>query len=145
MHLQGEWTLAPTDCSQKMSWITYSSNEAFGVQIGSGSHYDGTLPDSTFVGSCENKASTGDTFSDDYKVYLRKMFEVQASAFEAGSGWVMWTWKTETCHDWSYQAGLEYGWIPQDPTERLYVSVYRLRLHALWRHADPVLFSCVLA
>lgn len=26
----------------------------------------------------------------------------------------------ESAHDWSYEAGLRYGWIPQDPTERLY-------------------------
>lgn len=84
----GEWTVAPTDCSQKMPWITYSSSEAFGKQIGSGAHYDGTLPDSTFVGGCEGMSTTGHKMTDEYKVYLRKLFEVQVAAFEAGSGWM---------------------------------------------------------
>jgi glucan 1,3-beta-glucosidase len=90
--LQGEWTVAPTDCSQKMDWVTYTSEEAFGKQIGSGSHFDGTLPDSTFVGSCEGKSGHASTFSEEYKVYLGKLWEVQADAYEAGTGWVMWAW-----------------------------------------------------
>lgn len=66
---------------------------------------------------------------------------------EALQGWVYWTWKArvffslsntqsssvlnrlpslisfsqaENADEWSYQKGMEGGWIPQDPTERLY-------------------------
>lgn len=28
--------------------------------------------------------------------------------------------QTESADEWSYQKGLEGGWIPQDPTQRLY-------------------------
>lgn len=75
-----------------MDWITYSAKEAFGLQIGSGSHFDGTLPDSAVVGSCEGKSGSASTFSDEYKEYLGRLWEVQADAFEAGGGWIMWAW-----------------------------------------------------
>ncbi len=75
-----------------MDWITYTAEEAFGKQIGSGSHFDGTLPDSTFIGSCEGKSGRPEGFSDEYKEYLGRLFEVQADAYEAGAGWVMWAW-----------------------------------------------------
>jgi glucan 1,3-beta-glucosidase len=29
-------------------------------------------------------------------------------------------WQTESADEWSYQKGLEGGWIPQDPTQQLY-------------------------
>lgn len=89
---QGEWTVAPTDCSQKMDWITYSSDEAFGKQIGSGAHFDGTLPDSAVVGSCAGMSGHASSFSAHYKEYLGRLWEVQVDAFEEGSGWIMWAW-----------------------------------------------------
>lgn len=32
----------------------------------------------------------------------------------------MWTWKTQAgaAEEWSYKKGLQYGWIPKDPTKR---------------------------
>lgn len=30
------------------------------------------------------------------------------------------TWKAENADEWTYQAGLAHGWIPQDPTSRKY-------------------------
>lgn len=32
-------------------------------------------------------------------------------SYETGSGWIMWTWKTEEAADWDYQKGLQYGYI----------------------------------
>lgn len=29
----------------------------------------------------------------------------------------------ESGDDWSYQAGLKYGWIPKNPTEKKYVRL----------------------
>src|SRR6266404_8390789 len=70
---------------------------------------------------------------------LRRYWEVQVEVGEAVQGWIYWTWKvrslwviqgscrtssniipwqTESADEWSYQMGLEGGWIPQDPTER---------------------------
>lgn len=38
----------------------------------------------------------------------------------ASLGWVMWTWKTEAAADWDYQRGVQGGWIPKDPSKRIY-------------------------
>ena len=43
--------------------------------------------------------------------------------FEKGSGWIQWTWKTEQADDWSYSAGLQYGWIPHYPTDLKYPHI----------------------
>lgn len=32
----------------------------------------------------------------------------------------LYTGKTENADDWSWQAGLKGGWIPQDPTARAF-------------------------
>ena len=31
--------------------------------------------------------------------------------------------QNENADDWSYQVGLEGGWIPQDPTDRIYPGI----------------------
>jgi hypothetical protein len=43
--------------------------------------------------------------------------------FEKAGGWIQWTWKTESADDWSYSAGLQYGWIPLNPTDRKYPNI----------------------
>lgn len=45
------------------------------------------------------------------------------AAWEAGGGWIYWTWKVEDADEWSYQAGLNFGWIPRDPTQRIYPGI----------------------
>ncbi|KAJ3757523.1 exo-beta-1,3-glucanase [Lentinula raphanica] len=100
----GEWTPAMTDCAKYLNGR------------GIGSRYDGTYPGSTAVGSCTGLTGSASTFSSSFKTFLRKMWEAQAIAFEsAGAGWVQWTWKAENADEWTYQAGLQYGWIPQNP------------------------------
>ena len=47
----------------------------------------------------------------------------QVITFEKASGWIQWTWKTESADEWSYSAGLQYGWIPRDPTQRIYPNI----------------------
>lgn len=77
-----------------------------------GSRYEGTFAGSFSIGSCQGKTGNGSTFSASFKQYLRRFWEAQVSAYEAnGSGWIMWTWKTETADEWSYQKGVEYGWM----------------------------------
>ena len=108
----GEWVPAPTDCA------TYLNGR------GVGARYDGTYPNSTYVGSCEGMTGSAATFSDEYKSFLRKFWEAQVIAFEkGGNGWMQWTWKAESADDWSYQAGLANGWIPQDPTDLEYPNI----------------------
>lgn len=107
----GEWTTAFTDCAKNLN----------GRDIGS--RYDGTYPGSSRVGSCSPFTGSGANFSSDYKAFLRRFWEAQVTSFEAGSGWIYWTWKAEYADEWSYSAGLNYGWIPSDPNQRVYPNV----------------------
>ncbi|KAF7327738.1 Glycoside hydrolase family 5 protein [Mycena kentingensis (nom. inval.)] len=108
----GEWSNAPTDCAK---WLN-------GRDIGA--RWDGTWyqPNEPF-GSCDGWTGSYTTFSDDYKKFLRRYWEVQTMMGERVQGWVYWTWKAEVADEWSYQKGLEGGWIPQDPTDRLYPTL----------------------
>jgi len=107
----GEWTPAATDC------VKYLNGR------GVGSRYDGSYPGSTKVGSCTGLTGNASSFSSSYKTFLRQYWEAQASTFEKGSGWIQWTWKAENADEWTYQAGLANGWIPQDPTSRKYPNI----------------------
>jgi glucan 1,3-beta-glucosidase len=100
--LVGEWSPAITDCALHLGGVP--------------SRYDGTYPGSPVVGCCYGLTGSGLTFSTAYKTFLRKFWEAQVQAYEKGQGWIMWTWKMEFADEWSYQAGLRYGWIPQNPT-----------------------------
>ncbi|KAF7374908.1 Glycoside hydrolase family 5 protein [Mycena sanguinolenta] len=104
----GEWSTAPTDCTQ---WLNGR---------GVGARWDGTwYTPNTPLGSCAGWTGSYSNFSADYKTY----WEVQVTMGESVQGWVYWTWKAENSDEWSYQKGLEGGWIPQDPTDRLYPNI----------------------
>jgi aryl-phospho-beta-D-glucosidase BglC (GH1 family) len=90
---------------------------------GVGSRYDGTYAGSTRVGSCSGLTGNAASFSASYKAFLRQTWEAQVITYEKGSGWIMWTWKTEGTDEWSYSAGLEHGWIPQNPAELEYPGI----------------------
>lgn len=108
----GEWSNAPTDCAR---WLNGR---------GVGARWDGTWYDkSIYFGSCDGWTGDGSKFSDDYKKFLRKYWEVQVEVGEAVQGWIFWTWKTEEAAEWSYQQGVQGGWIPSDPTNRLYPNI----------------------
>ena len=107
----GEWTPAPTDCAKYLNGR------------GRGARYDSSFPGSSFVGSCSGKTGPRSTYSSTYKTFLRKYWEAQTITYEKGAGWIQWTWKAENADDWSYQAGLAGGWIPQDPTNLKYPTI----------------------
>ncbi|KAI1796836.1 glycoside hydrolase [Ganoderma leucocontextum] len=110
--VSGEWSNAVTDCAK---WLNGR---------GVGARWDGTWqPNQPTFGSCDGWTGNMSTFSDGYKTFLRKYFESQVAIGEAVQGWIFWTWKAENADDWSYQKGLEGGWIPQDPTDRLYPDI----------------------
>jgi len=110
----GEWTPAMTDCASKLN----------GLIPGVGALYDGTIsPGAHVYGSCAGKTGLGSSFTQNYKDFLRKTWEAQVITYEKASGWIMWTWKTESAHEWSYSAGLQFGWIPQNPTSRKYPTI----------------------
>ncbi|KAI0734298.1 glycoside hydrolase [Fomitopsis betulina] len=109
MTITGEWSNAITDCAK---WLN-------GRNVGA--RWDGSYASGqqTF-GSCNGMTGNMSTFSADYKTFLRKYWEAQVAVGESVQGWIFWTWKAENADDWSYQRGLEGGWIPQDPTDRMY-------------------------
>ena len=110
----GEWSTAITDCA---IWVN-GRNE--------GARWDGTFTgDTAFNNSCDGLSRDASTFSSDYLTYLRKFWEAQADIFETSYGWIQWAWKFEPgrADEWSYKAGLQYGWIPQDPTERKFPGI----------------------
>ncbi|KIL67587.1 glycoside hydrolase family 5 protein [Amanita muscaria Koide BX008] len=105
----GEWSTAITDCAQ---WLN-------GRNVGA--RWDGSISQGAqYHGSCTNFTGSYQGFSSDYKTFLRRYWEAQVDVGESVQGWVYWTWKAENADEWSYQKGLEGGWIPQDPAERQY-------------------------
>lgn len=107
----GEFSLATTDCTR---WLN---------SFGSGARYDGTYPtaEAPEAGpictncTCESEGNL-DTFTDDYKSFLRAFAETQMKTYEQnGSGWFFWTGKTESSPQWDYMLGVEQGWIPNPP------------------------------
>ncbi|OSD06598.1 glycoside hydrolase family 5 protein [Trametes coccinea BRFM310] len=110
--ISGEWSNAITDCTK---WLNGR---------GVGARWDGTWqPGQQVFGSCDGYTGNSSAWSDDYKTFLRKYWESQVAIGEAVQGWVFWTWKAENSDDWSYQKGLEGGWIPQDPTDLIYPDI----------------------
>jgi len=108
----GEWTPAATDCAKYLNGR------------GVGARYDGTMAGSTRTGSCTGLTGSASTFSADYKTFLRQFWEAQVITYEAATnGWIQWTWKAENADEWTYQAGLANGWIPQNPTSRQYPHI----------------------
>jgi len=110
----GEWSNAATDCAL---WLNGR---------GIGARWDNTYPQgptSMFHGSCTNFTGSYAGFSQDYLTFLRQYWEVQVDIGESIQGWVFWAWKAENADEWSYQKGLEGGWIPSDPTNRLYPRI----------------------
>jgi len=127
----GEWTVATTDCAKYLNGR------------GTGSRYDGSFPGSYFIGNCGPKTGSASGFPEKYKTFMRKFFEAQVQAYEQGAGWVYWTWKAENADDWSYQVGLEGGWIPKNPSDKIYNNLcgYSGILPSQWDEAQNVLVA----
>ena len=105
----GEWCGALTDCTK---WLN---------GLGKGARYDGTYPESNYTGSCEGKyTGTVDGLSEDDKFNVRTFIEAQLDSFEQASGWVWWTWKTESSPEWDMQALIAGGLFPQPLNDRQY-------------------------
>ncbi|KAI9290467.1 glycoside hydrolase, partial [Neoconidiobolus thromboides FSU 785] len=108
----GEFSVASNDCGK---WLN-------GINLGT--RYEGTFPSSTPV--CDNCTCKGTqdykNFSKNYKQFLLKFAEKQMDAFEQGSGWFFWNFKTEDHINphWDYFVGLKEGWIPKDANNRTY-------------------------
>ncbi|KAF9908828.1 hypothetical protein EC991_009346 [Linnemannia zychae] len=105
----GEFSVAVNDCATYLNGINtgYRWDGTFGS---SGYRYS---PDSTCAGA--NDAST---YTPEYKTFLKQFFLAQVEAFEQGSGWFYWNFKTESNPLWSYFDGVENGWLPEDANNR---------------------------
>ncbi|KAJ1030415.1 hypothetical protein NDA16_001324 [Ustilago loliicola] len=103
----GEWSTAPTDCAKYLNGRGVGAR--YDASFGQGSYY---------VGSCADKTGDGTKFSAAYKAQLQRLFETQISVYERASGWIFWTWKTESAADWDYQRGLKGGWITSNLNSR---------------------------
>jgi glucan 1,3-beta-glucosidase len=92
--------------------------------MANGAFFDGTAPGTKGGRSCSGKTGNAATFSTAMKNAMRQHWEAQVNSFEAAAGWIAWTWKTEAgrAEEWSYQKGVQYGWIPKNPTERKYAN-----------------------
>ncbi|KAJ3815516.1 glycoside hydrolase [Lentinula aff. lateritia] len=113
--IEGEWSTAPTDCAL---WLNGR---------GVGARWDDSYNGGASNGSCNGWTGNYTSFSSEYKTFLRQYWEAQVDIGESAQGWVYWAWKasfyyalTESADEWSYQKGLEGGWIPADPTQRMY-------------------------
>lgn len=104
----GEWTGAQTDCAK---WLN---------GLGKGARYDKTLSGSNgYHGDCQTKyQGTVDDLLDTDKTNLEYFVEAQMDAYEAHTGWIFWTWKTESAPEWHFQNLTRAGLIPQPLTSR---------------------------
>lgn len=105
----GEWTGAQTDCAK---WLNGKNK---------GARYDGTFPGSNHVGSCDGKytGSVSQLSSDD-KNNIRHFIEAQLDTYERHTGWIFWTWKTESAPEWHMKDLLAGGLFPQPLGSRKY-------------------------
>lgn len=107
----GEWTAAETDCAPALN----------GYNVGA--RFDGTFPNSTFVGSCDGMNNIED-WDEDMKGNVRGYIEAQLDAFESHTqGWVFWNFKTEAAHEWDAFALLDNEIFPQPLTDREFSGI----------------------
>ncbi|CAK7273840.1 hypothetical protein SEPCBS57363_005855 [Sporothrix epigloea] len=110
----GEWSQADTDCAQ---WLNGIGNGARWAGNFSGKTTP-SCPTGNSQCSCALSNQPVTSFSSEFKTFLLSFAEAQMSAYESGWGWFYWTWKTESAPLWSYQAGLQGGFMPPVAYER---------------------------
>ncbi|TFK76576.1 glycoside hydrolase [Pluteus cervinus] len=110
----GEWSNAVTDCGL---WLN-------GVNLGT--RYEGTFQDgSTWpkIGSCDTWTNYK-AYTDDTKTAMRQF---ALATMDALQDYFFWTWKIGASSQsgdiespaWSYQLGLQQGWMPTDPRDAI--------------------------
>jgi len=107
--IAGEFTGAITDCAK---WLN---------GLGKGARYDGSFEGSTYHGSCDGKhTGTVAGLSSADKSNVKRFINAQLDAFEKASGWIWWTWKTESAPEWDMQDLLAEGIFPSPVSTRNY-------------------------
>lgn len=107
----GEFSAAMTDCAK---WIN---------GVGHGSRFDGSFhvedQSSYYIGSCENRWNFS-TWSPEDIQNSRRYVEAQLEAYDQGSGWIFWTYKTENALEWDFRRLVDYGIFPFPFDDRHY-------------------------
>jgi len=107
----GEWTAAETDCAKYLN----------GYDIGA--RYDGTYPNSTYVGSCADMDLIAN-WSQDMRDDVRGYIEAQLETYEQkAQGWIFWNFKTEQAQEWDAFALIDAGLFPQPLTDRQFSAI----------------------
>ena len=52
------------------------------------------------------------TWTDEERANSRRFVEAQFDAYDQGSGWIFWTYKTENSIEWDFRRLVENGIIP---------------------------------
>ncbi|KAJ2781827.1 hypothetical protein H4R18_002636 [Coemansia javaensis] len=130
--ITGEWSLAVTDCAR---WLN---------GFGKGARWDGSLdwemhgpvyPGATCAGQSNITAWDQKT-----RIFFRQFAEAQMDAYEAGSGWFFWNFRTEDADDWNYIKLATHGLIPVPPSNRVYsryslaTNWWDIQLKSQWCH-----------
>jgi glucan 1,3-beta-glucosidase len=113
----GEWSQADTDCAKYLNGVGNGNRWTGTFYSGSGSGAP-NCPTQDSSCSCDQANAPSSSFSNNYKTFLQTWAEAQMDAFEKSWGWFYWTWKTEDSPLWSYQAGLQGGYLPPLAYER---------------------------
>lgn len=107
----GEFSAALTDCTK---WLN---------GVGHGARWDGTFQvkdtSSYYIGSCENRGNFSTWTQDDIQ-NSRKYVEAQLEAYDQGSGWIFWTYKTENALEWDFRRLVDNGIFPFPFNDRHY-------------------------
>ncbi|KAF8473250.1 glycoside hydrolase superfamily [Kalaharituber pfeilii] len=105
----GEWSGAFTDCAK---WLN---------GYPTGSRYQGEFGGSPYIGNCGLKTvAKVEQLPEQERDRIRRVIEAQLDAYEQGTGWIFWTWKTEGAPEWDMQNLLEQGVFPEpgNPADR---------------------------
>lgn len=115
-----EWSQADTDCAKFLTGVSWGTRWEGSYDTGNkdSSILEPRCPTKDSKCSCKTANADPGEWSKEYKKFLKMFAEAQMHSFEKGWGWWYWTWKTESAHQWSYEAGLKAGVLPEKAWER---------------------------
>ncbi|PHH53642.1 putative glucan 1,3-beta-glucosidase D [Ceratocystis fimbriata CBS 114723] len=113
----GEWSVADNDCTKYLNGANAGARWDGSFETNNGMSWCPTQDDRC---TCEHSLGSPKDYSDSYKSFLYTFATAQMEAYEHSWGWFYWSWKTENAPLFSYQAGIEYGFLPKLAYERIW-------------------------
>ncbi|KAF4974341.1 hypothetical protein FZEAL_8739 [Fusarium zealandicum] len=115
-----EWSQADSDCAKYLTGVGWGTRWEGTYDTGnkSSSILTPRCPTKDSKCSCDVPNADPGKWSAEYKKFLKMFAEAQMHSFEKGWGWFYWTWKTEDAYQWSYEAGLKAGVLPEKAYDR---------------------------